>query len=108
MATTRKPDPHNLLPQQPGSGRPAVSLPEQVLPTTPNQQPVTSSAIRPGRVSKRPVALRASSYVDSLLFAEGIYQNQQDYDQTVADAIARIVSGQIQPRQPDINEPETH
>jgi hypothetical protein len=108
MATTRKPDPHNLLPQQPGSGRQAGSLPEQVLPTTPNQQPLAQAATRPGRAAKRTVAPGASSYVDSLLFTEGIYRNQQDYDQTVADAVARIMSGQIQPRQPDINEPETH
>jgi hypothetical protein len=43
-----------------------------------------------------------------LLFAEGIYQNQQEYDQTIANAIARIVSRQIQSRQPDINELEIH
>jgi hypothetical protein len=108
MATTRKSDPQNLLSQQPGSGRPAVSLPEQVLPTTPSQQPLAQAATRPRRAVKHPVAPSASSYVDSLLFTEGIYQNQQDYDQTVADAVARIVSGQIQPRQPDLNEPETH
>lgn len=106
MATTRKPDPQNLLPQQPGSGRPVVSLPEQVLPTTSSQQPISQAATRPSRVAKRPIAPSAGSYVDSLLFAEGIYQNQQDYDQTVADAVARIMNGQIQPRQADINEPE--
>jgi hypothetical protein len=107
MATPRKSDPQNLLPQQPGNGRPAVSLPEQVIPTTPSQQPTAQAAPRPSRTAKRPVAPSAGSYVDSLLFTEGIYQNQQEYDQAVADAVARIASGQIQPRQPDITEPET-
>ena len=108
MATTRKLDPQNLLPQQPGSGRPAVSLPEQVLPITPNQQPIAQAATKPSRAAKRSIAPNANSYVDSLLFSEGIYQNHQDYDQTVANAVARIVSGHIQPRQPDINESERH
>lgn len=108
MATPRKPDPQNLLPQQPGSGRPAVSLPEQVILATPSQQPPAQAAARAGRAQKRSVASSASSYVDSLLFTEGIYRNQQEYDQAVADAVARIASGQIQPRQPDIMEPETY
>jgi hypothetical protein len=108
MATPRKPDSHNLLPQQPGSGRTAVSLPEQVIPATLSQQPTVQAPTRPGRVAKRPVVPSADSYVDSLLFTHGIYQNQQDYDQTVADAVVRISSGQIRPRQPDIDEPEMY
>lgn len=107
MATPHKPDPQNLLSQQPGSNRPAVSLPEQVIPATPNQQPIVQGVARPKRTVKRPVAPSTGSYVDSLLFTEDIYQNQQDYDRAVVDAVARIASGQIKPRQPDVNEPET-
>ena len=52
------------------------------------------------------MATGTSSYVDPLLFTAGIYQNQQDYDGAVVDAVARIASGQIKPRQPDVDEPE--
>lgn len=105
MATPHKPDPQNLLPQQPGSGQPVGSPPRQAVPVVPAQHPTAQAVTRPTRgAAKRPVVLNAASYVDSLLFSEGIYQNQQDYDQMVADAVKRIASGQIQPRQPDLDE----
>lgn len=104
MATPHKPEPQNLLPQQPGSGQPVGSPPRQVIPVAPGQQSTAQAVTRPTRAIKRSAVPNVTSYVDSLLFSEGIYRNQQDYDQTVADAVKRIVSGQIQPRQLDLDE----
>lgn len=110
MATPHKPDPQNLLPQQPGSGQAVVPSPGQRVPATSSQRqpPIAQAVTRPGRAAKRSGVPGATSYVDSLLFTEGIYQNQHDYDLAVADAVARITSGQILPRQLDANEPETY
>lgn len=103
MATPHKPEPQNLLPQQPGSGQPVGSPHRQVIPVASGQQSTAQAVTRPTRAVKRPVVPNTTSYVDSLLF-KGNYRNQQDYDQTVADAVKRIASGQIQPRQLDLDE----
>jgi hypothetical protein len=104
MSTHSKPD-FYTLPPFPGSGKPQVSQPGQFVPTTPGQPQARPSA----QVTGPPVlptssqgATRPVNYVDPLLFSEGMFQNQADYDQTVRLAVAKIRSGQIQPRQPDI------
>ncbi|RZM24186.1 MAG: hypothetical protein EOO88_23715, partial [Pedobacter sp.] len=92
MATPHKPDPQNLLPQQPGGGQPVGSPSRQVVPVASGQQPTAQAVTRPARAIRRPAGPNVASYVDSLLFSEGIYRNQQDYDQAVADAVKRITS----------------
>jgi hypothetical protein len=105
MATHPKPD--YIPPLFPSSGQPQVSQPGQFVPATPGQQTVRTSAQvtgppAPPASSTGPV--RPIDYVAPLLFAENMFQSQADYDQTVRLAVAKIKSGQIEARQPDLEE----
>jgi hypothetical protein len=107
MATHPKPD--FTSPSFPGSGKPQVPQPGQFAPATPGQGPTRPSA----QVTGPPVPPAASQgsarpvgYVDPLLFLEGFFSSQADYDQTVRLAAAKIRSGQIQPREPDLDDDE--
>lgn len=104
MSTHSKPDSHTL-PSIPGNGKPQVPQPGQFVPTTPSQPIARPSA----QVTGPPVPPTSSQggtlpayYVDPLLFSEGLFHNQADYDQTVRLAVAKIRSGEIRPRQPDV------
>lgn len=110
MATVSKSDASGL-PQYPGSGQPQVPQPGQFVPTrarAPRQQVPAPAVAAEYVVPRRPVIpVSASGYVDPILYETGFFRDQADYDQTVRLAATKIKSGQIPPREPDLDEGES-
>lgn len=105
MDTNPKPDPTTPLPQYPGSGQPRVQQPGQFVPTVPGQPPIKPTAqIAPPPGNPKARAIQATEYVDPILFTTGFFRDKADFDQTVRLAVAKIRSGLIQPRSPDVDE----
>lgn len=105
--TTNKPG-SAKPPTYPGSTPARVPQPGQFVPVAPDQSgglPVARH-VGPTPPALAPAAPRPA-YADPMLFAEGIFRDQADYDQTVRLAVAKIRSGQIRPRQPDLEPGET-
>ena len=105
MAASQRPDPKDM-PRYPGSGQPRVPQPGQFVPANAGQ-PVANAprATAPDAVSTRHVAVprqpARAGYVDAILFKEGLFKDQADYERTVKRTVAGIKSGKIMPREPD-------
>ncbi|WP_375417609.1 hypothetical protein [uncultured Hymenobacter sp.] len=102
MATSRQPTSKDT-PQYPGSGRPHVAQLGQFVPAAPGQ-PVAHSArtVAPEGSPVRHVHVPPSAArPEAILFREGAFKDQADYERTSKRIAARIKRGEIPVRKPD-------
>lgn len=102
MAASQQPTSKDT-PRYPGSGRPEVAQPGQFVPAAPGQ-PVAHSpreAVPEGSPVRHVHVPPVASRPDMILFREGAFKDQADYERTSKRIAARIKRGEIVVRQPD-------
>lgn len=110
MATTKRPDSS----QYPGGRQPRVAQPGQFIQPGPGQpqpgQGTQASTVPQGSGVRHvavPAPARMPGYVDPALFAAGIFKDKADYDDTVKQVVARIKSGKVLSREPEVDDDDT-
>lgn len=103
MAASQQPTAKNS-PRHPGSGQPQVAQPGQFVPAASGRAAVRAprEAVPKGSPVRHVHAPPSAARPEAILFREGAFKDQADYERTSKRIAARIKRGEIWARKPDM------